>query len=80
MKFEVWYFADKECLEIEADTMEEAEDIWRNSQECMQSMEPDSETMYCEETGVQWVINCESLPEEQLNYEAEHEEEDDDVY
>lgn len=74
MKFEVWYFADKECLEIEADTMEEAEDIWRSSQECLLSMEPDCEIMRCEETGIQWVINCESLPEEQLYYEAEHEE------
>lgn len=80
MKFEVWYFEDKECLEIEADTMEEAEDIWRNSRECHMSMEPDSEIMCCEETGVQWVINCESIPKEQLDYEAEHEGEDDDVY
>lgn len=80
MKFEVYYFADKECMEIEADSMEEAENIWRNSHECSESMEPDSEIMHCEETGVSWYINNEPVPEKQLSYEAEHEEEEDDVY
>lgn len=74
MKFEVSYFADKEWLDIEADSMEEAEEIWQNSLESRHSMEPDCELMRCEETGVQWLINCESIPKEQLNYEAEHKE------
>lgn len=80
MKFEVWYFADKECMEIEADSMEEAEDIWRNSHEYSESMEPDSEIMHCKETGVSWYINCEPLPIEQLYYETERKEEENDVY